>query len=140
MLSLLDTPYRAILFKGRLALPQNGAIPPCSRKSLSLVWKFLPFTEDARNYGHHRGSQVGQRHSGRPACHIIIERMSVASSAPWHVVSHRHICAIPHLYPILQHIARHLWDTPFKQARNSFARLSLQVSRDEIIIVAGPLC
>ena len=33
-------------------------------------------------------------------------------------------------YPILQHIARYLCDTPLKQARKSFAILSLQVSRD----------
>ena len=32
-------------------------------------------------------------------------------------------------YPVLLHVARYLCDTPQKQARNNFARLSLQVSR-----------
>ena len=38
-------------------------------------------------------------------------------------------------YPVLQHIARQLCDTPQKQAPNSFAILSLQASRD----IQGPL-
>ena len=42
-------------------------------------------------------------------------------------------------YPILQHIARYLCDTPGKQARKSFAILSLKVSRDMKSIAAGPL-
>ena len=42
-------------------------------------------------------------------------------------------------YPNLQHIARYLRDTPGKQARNSFAILSLKVSRDMKSIAAGPL-
>ena len=42
-------------------------------------------------------------------------------------------------YPILQRIARQLCDTPQKQARKSFAILSLQVSRDVTSIAAGPL-
>ena len=41
--------------------------------------------------------------------------------------------------PILQHIARYLCDTPQKQARNSFAILSLQASRDMRSIATGPL-
>ena len=42
-------------------------------------------------------------------------------------------------YPVLQHIARYLRDTPRKQARKGFAILSLKVSRDMKSIVAGPL-
>ena len=42
-------------------------------------------------------------------------------------------------YPILQHIARYLCDTPGKQARKSFAILSLKVARDMKSIAAGPL-
>ena len=42
-------------------------------------------------------------------------------------------------YPILQHIARYLCDTPGKQARRSFAIPSLKVSRDMRSIAAGPL-
>ena len=42
-------------------------------------------------------------------------------------------------YPILQHIARYLCDTPGKQARKSFAIISLKVSRDMKSIAAGPL-
>ena len=42
-------------------------------------------------------------------------------------------------YPILQHIARYLCDTPRKQARKSFAILSLKVSRNMKSIAAGPL-
>ena len=42
-------------------------------------------------------------------------------------------------YPILQHIARYLRDTPRKQARKGFAILSLKVSRDMKSIAAGPL-
>ena len=41
-------------------------------------------------------------------------------------------------YPILQHIARYLCDTPGKQARKSFAILSLKVLRDMKSIAAGP--
>ena len=40
---------------------------------------------------------------------------------------------------MLQHIARYLCDTPGKQARKSFAILSLKVSRDMKSIAAGPL-
>ena len=42
-------------------------------------------------------------------------------------------------YPILQHIARYLCDTPGKQTRKSFAILSLKVSRDMKSVAAGPL-
>ena len=42
-------------------------------------------------------------------------------------------------YPILQHIARYSCDTPGKEARTSFAILSLNVSRDTRSIAAGPL-
>ena len=42
-------------------------------------------------------------------------------------------------YPIVQHIARYLCDTPGKQARKRFAILSLKVSRDMKSIAAGPL-
>ena len=42
-------------------------------------------------------------------------------------------------YPILQHIARYLCGTPGKQARKSFAILSLKASRDMKSIAAGPL-
>ena len=42
-------------------------------------------------------------------------------------------------YPILQHIARYLCDTPGKQARKSFAILSLKASRDMKSIATGPL-
>ena len=42
-------------------------------------------------------------------------------------------------YPILQHIARYLCDTPGKQARTHFAILSLKVSRDMNSIATGPL-
>ena len=42
-------------------------------------------------------------------------------------------------YPILQHIAQDLCDTPGKQARKSVAILSLKVSRDMKSIAAGPL-
>ena len=42
-------------------------------------------------------------------------------------------------YPILQHIARYLCDTPGKQARKHFAILSLKVSCDMKSIAAGPL-
>ena len=42
-------------------------------------------------------------------------------------------------YPILQHIARYLCDTPGKQARKSLAILSLQVSCDMKSIASGPL-
>ena len=42
-------------------------------------------------------------------------------------------------YPILQHIARYLCDTPGKQARTSFAILLLKVARDMKSIAAGPL-
>ena len=42
-------------------------------------------------------------------------------------------------YPILQHIARYLCDTPGKQARKHFAILSLKVSRDMKSIATGPL-
>ena len=42
-------------------------------------------------------------------------------------------------YPILQHIARYLCDTPQRQARKSFAILSLQVSRGMKGIAIGPL-
>ena len=42
-------------------------------------------------------------------------------------------------YPILQHIAGYVCDTPGKQARKSFAILSLKVSRDMRSIGAGPL-
>ena len=42
-------------------------------------------------------------------------------------------------YPILQHIARYSCDTPGKQARKSFAILSLKLSRDMKSIAAGPL-
>ena len=41
-------------------------------------------------------------------------------------------------YPMLQHIARYLCDTPGKQARNNFAILSLKVSRDMKSIATGP--
>ena len=42
-------------------------------------------------------------------------------------------------YPILQHIARYLCDTPGKQTRKIFAILSLKVSRDMKSIATGPL-
>ena len=42
-------------------------------------------------------------------------------------------------YPILQRIARYLCETPGKQARKSFAMLSLKASRDMKSIAAGPL-
>ena len=42
-------------------------------------------------------------------------------------------------YPILQHIARYLCDTPGKQAPKTFATQSLKVSRDVKSIAAGPL-
>ena len=68
-------------FSGRLALPQNGAIPPLGTEF-------------------HTGTSVR--------------------------------------YPILQHIARKLCDTPLKQAQNSFVILSLQASRYQSI-ATGPL-
>ena len=42
-------------------------------------------------------------------------------------------------FKICKHIARYFCDTPGKQARKSFAILSLQVSRDMESIAAGPL-
>ena len=54
----------------------------------------------------------------------------VRDPPPWHLVSHRHICAIPDFAT---------YRGPGKQARNSFAILSLQVSPDMKSIAAGPL-
>ena len=55
---------------------------------------------------------------------------------PWYLVSHRHICAIPHFATYRAIIVRY---PPQKQARNNFAILSLQVSRDMKSIATGPL-
>ena len=54
---------------------------------------------------------------------------------PWCLLLHRHISAIPH-FATYRAI---LCDTPGKQARKSFAILSLKVSRDMKSIAAGPL-
>ena len=45
------------------------------------------------------------------------------TSPAWHLASHRHICAIPHFVTYHAIIPRY----PLKQARRSFAILSLQV-------------
>ena len=54
---------------------------------------------------------------------------------PWHLVSHRRVCAIPHFATYRAIIARY----PTKKTRNSFAILSLQLSRDMKSIATGPL-
>ena len=54
---------------------------------------------------------------------------------PWHFVSRRHICAIPHFATYRAISVRY----PIKQTWNSFAIVSLQVSRDIKSIAAGPL-
>ena len=56
---------------------------------------------------------------------------------PWYLILHRHICAIPHFATYRAIIVRD--PIKKKQARKSFAMLSLQVSRDMTSIAAGPL-
>ena len=52
---------------------------------------------------------------------------------PWYLILHRHIRAIPHFATYRAIIVRY----PIKQTRESFAILSLQVSRDMKSIAAG---
>ena len=54
---------------------------------------------------------------------------------PWHFVSHRHTCAIPHFATHHAIIVRY----PMKTSTNSFAILWLQESRDMKSIAVGPL-
>ena len=73
-------------------------------------------------------------------CRVILSQPSQQSPNRvryplWCLLLHRYISAIP----ISQHIARYVCDTPGKQARKSFAILSLKVSRDMKSIAAGPL-
>ena len=65
---------------------------------------------------------------------------------PWYLVSHRYICAIPHFATFCAILVQYHNTCPSsglpsppppKQARKSFAILSLQVSRDTRSIAAG---
>ena len=58
---------------------------------------------------------------------------------PWYLVLHRHICAIPHFATYRAIIVRYPTSKQKKQARKSFAILSLQVSHDMKSIATGPL-
>ena len=57
---------------------------------------------------------------------------------PWHLVSRRHICAIPHFATYRAIIVRHPTKISAKEFF-SFAMLSLQASRDMKSMSAGPL-
>ena len=129
---------------------RNVAHPPRPATGVS-GWPFRPevFQECPRECPRKRGVSKGVSHRPSGPISRDIAILSLQSrdgevstppkwrdTPPWYLVSHKHICAIPHFATYRAIIVRY----PIKkQAQKSFAILSLQASRDMKSIAAGPL-